>query len=519
MNVYTDCTGIPFAFQNEIINITGNPLPTNGIVSIVMKPDSNSYTNSGQGNTSPSCTNAYGAPYSCNNQDLGTVRRYPFQSDPITLTGVPPVSGWSFNYEPSCCRPGSFQNINSTGAMLLRSTMFQLTVNDSVDTCYDSSPQFAEIPNYLFCRGLNSTLNNRALDNDIDSMVYKLAQTFNGPRTNPIPLTFKPGYSLNNPTPDTSFDLRNIPYSLDLKSGDIQFAIYNGTGYAQYHLNSVVESWRNGVKIASVSREIPIGVQDCPSLPSGNTNYPPQFAKPFITSGGASYSTTVVAGTYLSIPIVISDTNTTGIGNGQQTITMIPFGESISTSYTNSNLCLNPNDTSCATFNITPTLNALTSPPRFEYRGQSNISLNLNWQTDCNHLAANGGAKTHYFLIKSIDDHCPIPAMTYQSIAVTVLPSTNNCNLITGIEDESITFSEELSMYPNPTNGRVSIATQENEESLEVLVRNIQGQLINRMNYNNVSRIDFDINGESGIYFIELINTTGERANLKVIKQ
>ncbi|MBL4709058.1 MAG: T9SS type A sorting domain-containing protein [Flavobacteriales bacterium] len=517
MNTYRDCSGLPWVFQNEQISINGSLLPSNGIISIVMKPDSNKFTHARNGDLALECGTSYGSPRSCSTNFGETIQFFPYVSDPIQLTGTPPSSGWAISYTASCCVPNNTTNINASGNTLLRAMMFG---SSSVDTCYDSSPLFAELGNNVFCSGQRISFNQKAIVLDGDSLVFSNANNYVGSSANPIQIPYKPGFSVNNPIPGNPLNPNNQAYSIDSKSGDIGFDSFGLGVVLHYATNTKVTSYRNGVKLSEVYRDVRFSIVNCDTLPSGEINTAPELAPPFNNGGVSSYSTTVIAGTLLSMPIIVNDTNNNGIGNGRQEITVVPMGSSFSLDFMNSSLCQDPSDTSCVTLGFAPALDTTQIPAKFSYRGQSSSYLFMNWQTDCNHLTKSGEAKTHYFTIKMKDDHCPHPAQSYKTIAITVTPSTTNCNLITGIqENNTSTLKDRVQLFPNPTAGDFSIHFSNKLEEVEVLVRDINGKLIQQKQHSAQSKLDLSIHGNSGIYLVQITNVLGERVNLKVIKQ
>tara|TARA_B100000508_G_C11425190_1_gene260439 strand:- start:39 stop:803 length:765 start_codon:yes stop_codon:yes gene_type:complete len=209
MSLYRECSGIPWSFRNDTLRIHGSTLP-NGRTSIVLKPDSVAFLADNSGDQSPKCTSQYGSPDTCPNGDDGSIQKFPYKSDPITIGGIPPASGWHFYYDAPCCRPSGMANLNSTGALLLRAIMFPTVGNDSTDICYDSSPMFTEIPPFNTCRGEKITYNHIVRDIDFDSIGLSWGNPINGPISAPVPLTYRASFSHNNPTPNTSYNLSNI---------------------------------------------------------------------------------------------------------------------------------------------------------------------------------------------------------------------------------------------------------------------------------------------------------------------
>ena len=78
---------------------------------------------------------------------------------------------------------------------------------------------------------------------------------------------------------------------------------------------------------------------------------------------------------------------------------------------------------------------------------------------------------------------------------------------------------KQSSFLPNPSSGLVNIELPQKQQSIQVKVRNIHGQLVQEEQFVNQGNLQLQLNGKPGIYFIELVNEKGERANLKVVKR
>lgn len=523
MNFYRDCTGINQVYsQQQFIQISGNPLPSGGLDSITLNADSSQWINNSFGQIPNNCNPQYTNQLSCRNGDAGLLEFYSYKSDTISLTGVPPSSGWKFDYLTNCCYPVK-ENTNSIFRLNFQSIMYPNVNGDSVNTCFDSSPYFAELPSYTFCRGQYSTVNHNAIDADGDSLSYDQVRSFgissSGSATALVPLSYKAGYSQVNPTPNQSFSSTNLPYSLDKETGDISFKVYNGSGVRQFTTNTLITAWRDGVRIASISRAIPITVFDCDTITGGQPNNPPYVDAPFPNNTTNPYHGVVTAGNNINLSIVIRDSNSFFFSTNPQSFKIMPKGGSLSNDLMDSRNCPNPSDTSCATFSFAPSVDSSAFPPINYYLAYGAAYMNLNWNTDCNHLNPDGTAKTHYFLIKGIDDHCPVPAMVYKTISITVIPPLGGCNLTTEVGERNDYLKEHVQVYPNPTNGVFYLSGLSLDEKYNIEIRNIQGALLQRYETGNQSNLELNIEGKPGIYFIQLTNEKGERANMKVVKQ
>ena len=91
-----------------------------------------------------------------------------------------------------------------------------------------------------------------------------------------------------------------------------------------------------------------------------------------------------------------------------------------------------------------------------------------------------------------------------------------NCVEVVGFETE---LSSIVDYYPNPTNRDITIELDRVYDNISVKLSNINGQLISINEYGSASKIYFEIEEPSGIYFIEVSNEDGEIAKLKVIKK
>ncbi len=442
MTFYRDCTGISYAYEAETLTIYGSPLPENASGSkfstIIMNPDSNRWIAERNGDTSPTCTNQYGNPYTCDNGDPGTMQQFFYTSAPITLAGNPSRSGWRFFWESRCCRPGDIENMITPGPLTLRAEMFRTRDREDKNPCIDSSPEFRSLPTTTVCRGYEFTYNSTAIDSDLDSLIYSWDRPYNGPGEAPVPLVYKPGYAPNNPTPDKTFDVKNIASTLNPLSGVVKMAVYSGVVTEKFMTVIQVDAYRDKTKIASVYREIPVSVFTCPNLPNGKKNNPPEVFINGVPAEGIIVN--VTAGQEVRIPIQVKDLDITGIGTQLQEVTVVPDGLMFTRDRTIGGIPGKPGTPCQVTFgrgdnlvvepcaylqNKTPFLDAGSSPPERKITGLSSVSTEFVWQTDCKHIQNKTGVPgtregIYNFVLRVSDDHCPIPAINYPTITVRV---------------------------------------------------------------------------------------------------
>jgi len=429
--VFRDCTGITYPFDNKTLEIVGNPLPrstTNATIrQITLKPDSNKWIANRYGDTSPTCRPG-GETITCGDGDEGAVQQFFFVSDPIQLRGTPPSGGWKFYLVQPCCRP-NVTNLAAGGTMMLRATMYPDANSTPVDQCHDSSPEFLALPTNMLCRGYEFTYNHTAIDRDLDSLVYAWDRTYNSPPTAPQPVPYAPNYNFNNPTPDKTFSTLNIPADLDPLTGQIKMGVWSGSPNTLDYLTVVrVDAWRGGTVIASVFREIPFVFFDCPRLPSGQINRPPEI---FIDGDSAAgIVVDIVANQTVKIPFQAVDNDLTGGIPPLQRITVTPDGYMFSKDLRDTADCYYrppPGEAqSCAIVrNQNPVFNSVAEPPRHEISGFAGIATEFVWATKCHHIGVSTGLPgtnigIYNFVMRTFDDHCPIPGINYPTITVRV---------------------------------------------------------------------------------------------------
>jgi hypothetical protein len=85
----------------------------------------------------------------------------------------------------------------------------------------------------------------------------------------------------------------------------------------------------------------------------------------------------------------------------------------------------------------------------------------------------------------------------------------------TGFSDLTI---DNVSIYPNPTNGFITINSEESSSGFDYNIYDIMGKLIKNSNAEYGEQIN--ISGlDNGDYFIKIINTDGEVVSKKIIKK
>lgn len=446
MDIYRECTGVPFSFTKQNLQILNSSRPD-----IVMKPDSATFNLYGEGNISPK--GITGCQKTCGS-DLGATQFFPFVSDPITLNGIPPNNGWVFHWT-SCCRPSSVENLSNPGSQGygLRSIMYSYN-GKNVSNCFDSSPDFEEMPAILVCKGYEFIFNHTAFDTDLDSLVFRWAKPLdnsaNGSTFSSNPVVYTTGYSYDKPTPGSSIHPNNQTATLDSLTGEIKLAVYSGQDGWQYATCIQVDAYRCDKKIASIFRDIPFIFFECPLLPgTGLYNNAPVARINGVPS--SNYSVNVVAGEIIEVPfqstefdIVFDDPNDPRTARAQYNA-LGPSGLMFSNDFTDSNDCKILGLEPCATLTPAPVFDSTSG--RFELKGQGGLSTKFKWQTDCKHLRVDSNctsnANTYNFVMKTYDDFCDVPGIIYPSISITVkrfVPQVRQQGNQLSVEDSSETY-------------------------------------------------------------------------------
>jgi len=94
---------------------------------------------------------------------------------------------------------------------------------------------------------------------------------------------------------------------------------------------------------------------------------------------------------------------------------------------------------------------------------------------------------------------------------------TSACATVNNVGITDFNVIENLLYYPNPTQGNFTIDLGNNFESFTMKITNTLGQVIQKSNYTHSKKIDIQIDGEKGIYFVE-IRTLENITVIKVLK-
>lgn len=399
--IYRDCNGTAITDPIKVIEVWNHPSMTEIQCNFSQSID-----------LSPSCTEVSGGPIEldCGQQNgAGAIEKFVYVSQPITINGVPPAEGWAFTHDPFSRNFGLDNIANpSTMGMTIWSKMFAYNGADA-NPCFDSSPQFGQNPLSITCAGTDFSIEQNIYDPEGDSLTFEwglpldhfLSGSFDPP-VNPVPVTYVSGYNFDNPTPDQSFDPNNVPATLDPNTGIINFTSFTQGNFA---VNVLITSYRNGVKISEVTRELQLIVIACPNY----NNNPPIITPPF--GGGTSFNTTINAGDLVTFNFDSQDIELLQDGTMQSNI-LTPSGGQFGNNFTDpANGCDEP---PCAVLGS-----------GLPIIGTQGVSTTFSWQTDCAHVTNSDGtpiiSRDFTFVFKVSDDYCTVPLTTFATVTITVL--------------------------------------------------------------------------------------------------
>jgi len=359
---------------------------------------------------SPTCSATAGGPvqFVCGTganagNGIGAVEKIIYRSAPTVVSGIPPANGWVFTFDNFSRNPAiiNLQNPGTYGITLITKIF---NSGNASNICKDNSVKFLQEPHFVSCAGKPFTMNFNAVDPDMDSIALSFAQpldflnslAYNG-TTNPANVPFQTGFSVNNPTPDNTFNAGNIAATINSNSGSMTF-LSNTVG--AYTIKVRVRSYRSGNVISEVDYEIQLDVTNCLG-----TNNSPVITPPF----AGSFVTTIDAGTLLNFNINATDVELLQDGSPQQNSLLasgVIFG-------TNTTSTLGCNEPPCAT---------MSAPPLIT--GSQGVNATFNWQTSCDHLLDGAGNAVdimpYHFVLRVKDNYCPVPGITYATITVNV---------------------------------------------------------------------------------------------------
>ena len=396
---YRDCNGAEVNPVSETIRVWNHPTLTQINVPFFSRTD-----------ISPTCTPVAGSPPQLlcgtgneSGNGIGAIEKVIYRSAPIALPGTPPAQGWIFTCV-NFARSAAITNLVDASNFGITISAYMFPVPGGGAGCIDNSPRFLQDPYLVSCAGTPFMYNMNPIDPDLDSIFVSFGKPLNNfttgnftPPTNPIELQFETNFSFLSPTPNQNFNPANIPANINPVTGELTFTSFT-TG--NFVVKLIVQSFRQGVLIAQVEREIQLVVMNC--LPSNNA---PIITGPF----GGLFETTVTAGELVNFNLTATDVELLQDGTPQSNL-LTASGPMFGTNFTQTTGC---DIAPCATLNQTPTIT-----------GVQGVSTTFNWQTACEHLEnefGNVALEVPYnFVFRVQDNFCQVPKVSYATITIYV---------------------------------------------------------------------------------------------------
>ncbi len=142
--------------------------------------------------------------------------------------------------------------------------------------------------------------------------------------------------------------------------------------------------------------------------------------------------------------------------------------------------------------------------------------------SDCNVITAisptiNSTATSPQNISFSVNNTTVAPQNTSASVTSVTLTQKNFCSeLISSVVSRQ--GFNNVTLYPNPTQGNIVVKFSTNQSKIISVLRNHLGQEIERRTWLNSESIHFTIEESQGIYFLELRDDNGNMSVVKVLK-
>ena len=79
--------------------------------------------------------------------------------------------------------------------------------------------------------------------------------------------------------------------------------------------------------------------------------------------------------------------------------------------------------------------------------------------------------------------------------------------------------SDLIRVIPNPTSGSIKLDINSPYKSITVLIRDLEGRIINNAVFYSNESVNLDIKGSAGMYFLEVFADDQPPQTFKVIKK
>lgn len=347
------------------------------------------------------------------------MEKWVYVSDPVSLSGTPPSTGWDFIWT-SCCRP-TYQNTSGGASYYLKASMFPYTppgASNALDAsaCYDQAPRFSFEPSYRTCQGPFS-FSTGPIDADQDS----LSVSFTAPLGNSgNPISFDPGYSAQHPFPDSTENSANGPNFVDPHSGVFSLET-QGAISGDYVFAMEARAYRDGQLIASAMREAPLTQLDSTSCGNGNNAPNLQLSSNNaigLSQAGAVYRLTARQGDTIDLQLSATDFDMNSNGTLQTYCLSARSAKLNASDWSKDTGCVGG---PCAT--LVPLSGA--------YCGTGAEAYDFNWVANCALVNQSRHSRSTYAFHFEVEDQvCPLSKSAAVTLLVDLYPSQSSSPLL-----------------------------------------------------------------------------------------
>nr|WP_294862740.1 T9SS type A sorting domain-containing protein [uncultured Fluviicola sp.] len=153
---------------------------------------------------------------------------------------------------------------------------------------------------------------------------------------------------------------------------------------------------------------------------------------------------------------------------------------------------------------ITTTLNGLTITA-------TNGNATYKWLNCDNNYAIINGATNQFFTVSANGNYAV-------ELTENGCVDTSDCVNIASVGINELINDFEISVYPNPSSGKVYISFDKVRNGVDLVLEDLQGKTIFRKDYDVMSNTDIELPDTTGIYFLRVKMPEGQKT-LKLVRE
>ncbi len=140
------------------------------------------------------------------------------------------------------------------------------------------------------------------------------------------------------------------------------------------------------------------------------------------------------------------------------------------------------------------------------------IGASYQW-LDCNNLYSMISGAINQSFIPTANGSYAVEITENTCVDTSICFTINNV----GINDSE--FNLSLNAYPNPISGKINVDLGKTYNNVNIVVRNVLGQIVFTQTYKTTNLVKFEINESPGVYFIEIRTEEGKSKVIEVLKE